>query len=444
MTWQLDSAMTTESYGFINLDETYRTIMAYNRYCSDNDYRCGQIYYFSSPSLTTSDGFPVGNNETDNTGSLGGFYQEVSNYRGSVVSQHTAINITGDFNDWDPAAANGLLTYAGNFNWEGSVALKRGTNLVKITADGAWDKAWGADEFVKPLPDGTDEREVAEIEILIANTNYYVGTEVGKNEFRIKSNECGNYKVRFNELSGVLRISLNEIVDTEICQTPADVPTDYRRTVVFIYGETEPGQDMFVRGGIDHGYANDVLGRTCAGPGETATVLNSAECAISITHNNMLNETTANWKTSEKYLDWYGRESMQGRDYFDNPYPQVIAGVNLDDIQGTPLDWSTDVWPAGWGDKKEMSLHGFGETPLNLWGPHYWMLDVQMDCSEAVPDDNGNFWFELKSFISNGPGWEADVSQAGAPYVSGNHFGQCGKINMFRRGSPDFEIMDFQ
>ena len=40
----------------------------------------------------------------------------------------------------------------------------------------------------------------------------------------------------------------------------------------------------------------------------------------------------------------------------------------------------------------------------------------------------------VKSFISNGPGWEADVNQPGRPWVSGNHFAQCGKLNTFRRG----------
>ena len=79
-----------------------------------------------------------------------------------------------------------------------------------------------------------------------------------------------------------------------------------------------------------------------------------------------------------------------------------------------------------------------GYTPLNKYGEHYWMLDVDMDCSRTA-----NGWFEAKSFISNGPGWENDVSQPGAPYASRNHFGQCGMINVFRRGESAAQIVPF-
>jgi alpha-amylase len=50
-----------------------------------------------------------------------------------------------------------------------------------------------------------------------------------------------------------------------------------------------------------------------------------------------------------------------------------------------------------------------------------------MDCSKTA-----NGWFELKAFISNGPGWENNLSQPDTPYQSGNHFAQCGKLNVFR------------
>ena len=59
------------------------------------------------------------------------------------------------------------------------------------------------------------------------------------------------------------------------------------------------------------------------------------------------------------------------------------------------------------------------------------MIDVDMDCSKAID----GVWFELKSYISNGPGWEPDVHQPGAPYGSGNHFAKCGMLNVFERGS---------
>lgn len=183
---------------------------------------------------------------------------------------------------------------------------------------------------------------------------------------------------------------------------------DWQRTVVFVYGQTQVGQDMFVRGGIDHGYANSQLGRNC----QTWNF----ECAIPIRHRNLRNNTTAPWKANDNYLDWYGAEGGQN-----------AASV------GSPLDWTTN----NASNPNTVAVQGYGYEPLNDYGDHYWMLDVDMDCSATV-----NGWFELKSFISNGPGWEGDVSQSGTPYSSGNHFAQCGKLNVFQRGSSSAIIGD--
>jgi len=190
--------------------------------------------------------------------------------------------------------------------------------------------------------------------------------------------------------------------------------TNLKRTVVFIYGETQPGQDMFIRGGIDHDYANSQLGLGCA--------TNNMACAIPIVHRNLRNATTAPWKVGDSFLDWYGAE-------------QPLQSAHA---QGSPLDWTTDVWPASWGPERSVEIDGFGTTPLNVYGRHYWMLDVDMDCSRTVDG-----WFELKSFISNGPGWEGDVMQSGAPYSSRNHFAQCGRINVFQRNSDSAFFADF-
>ncbi|MBX2859541.1 MAG: alpha-amylase [Cellvibrionaceae bacterium] len=185
-----------------------------------------------------------------------------------------------------------------------------------------------------------------------------------------------------------------------------------QRTVVFVYGETQTGQDLFVRGGIDHDYAAANLGKNCSDT--------NYECAIPIVHNNRLNATTAGWKNNDNYLDWYGAEAGQSA------------------AAGSPADWTTNLWQASWGEQRTVEADGFGLTPLNVYGPHYWMLDVQMDCSATA-----NGWFELKTYISNGPGWEVDVAQTGTPYSSGNHFAQCGKINVFSRGSSEATILDF-
>jgi hypothetical protein len=190
-------------------------------------------------------------------------------------------------------------------------------------------------------------------------------------------------------------------------------PPDFRRTVIFIGGQTQPGQDMFVRGGIDHGAAAARLGVAC----NAQNML----CALPIHHLNLRNATTAPWKANDNFLDWYGAEPMQS--------PAA---------QGTAADWTTNAWTFG-DPKRTVAVDGYGEEPLNTWGDHYWMVDVEMDCSRAID----GVWFEVKSFISNGPGWEPDVSQAGAPYASGNHFAKCGMVNRFERGSAAAQFIAF-
>lgn len=181
---------------------------------------------------------------------------------------------------------------------------------------------------------------------------------------------------------------------------------DWKRTVIFIQGQTIDGQDMFIRGGIDHAYALNNLGLNCAA--------NNSLCAIPIRARNTLNSYTANWKIGDNLLDWSSAEVTQT---LGN-----IRGL----AQGTPLDWTTN----NASNINKVAINGVGYTPLNTWGDHYWMLDVDVDCSKTV-----NGWFELKSFISGGPGWEPNITQVGAPYSSGNHFARCGQLNRFQRGN---------
>jgi len=205
--------------------------------------------------------------------------------------------------------------------------------------------------------------------------------------------------------TGVIPVSIEKSLNVRFGSgCTVNCEGDYQRTVVFMYGTTIVGQDMFIRGGIDHGYARTQLGRDCDA--------NRDLCAIPIRHLNMRNATTAPWKINDTKLDWHGTETGQSS-----------AAV------GSPLDWTT--WMSS-GQTATVAVNGYGKTPLNLWGDHYWMFEVEMDCSKTV-----NGWFELKSFISNGPGWEGDVNQPGKPYASGNHFAQCGKLNVFRRGESN-------
>jgi aryl-alcohol dehydrogenase-like predicted oxidoreductase len=182
------------------------------------------------------------------------------------------------------------------------------------------------------------------------------------------------------------------------------------RTAVLIYGETQPGQDMYIRGGIDHGYAQSAFGKSCTAQNKL--------CAVPIRHLSVVKNTEI---VNDHYLDWYGPEPGQGS------------------AEGSPAMWTTNKWPESWGPKKTVENDGYGETSLNTYGHHYWLLDVMMDCSRTA-----NGWFELKTYISNGPGWEGDIKQPGAPQSSRNHLARCGKINVFRRDQDaPVEIKDW-
>jgi uncharacterized repeat protein (TIGR03806 family) len=180
-------------------------------------------------------------------------------------------------------------------------------------------------------------------------------------------------------------------------------PTDARRTVVFVQKQTSPGQTLVLRGGIDHERAR-AIGRTC-------TTTNYA-CSLPIT------QRIAQLGSGDAYLDWYGAEPGQAASVF-----------------GSPLAWTTKVWTSDLGPYRSVVSDGFGVTPLNRFGAHYWLFDVDMDCSRTLGGS-----FELKAFVTNGDGWEPDVAQSNAPYATPNHVAQCGKLNVFRFGESSAQI----
>eukprot|EP00057_Strongylocentrotus_purpuratus_P027650 XP_011682124.1 PREDICTED: alpha-amylase 4N isoform X1 [Strongylocentrotus purpuratus] len=195
-------------------------------------------------------------------------------------------------------------------------------------------------------------------------------------------------------------------------------PAGWERTVIFIYKPTSNGQDVFVRGGIDHSKRSG-----CSNNADS-----NNNCAMPITHrigggNSKFND----WKSGDDFLDWYGAESDQGKNQGQS-------------AEGTPLVWTTN--DAGYQHK--VDTDGYGYTSLNVWGEHYWMLDINMDCSKT---EEG--WFELKGILkSGGAEWESDRNQGScsgsaggsAPYSTGNHFARCGYLNKFSFNSNDCQI----
>ena len=181
---------------------------------------------------------------------------------------------------------------------------------------------------------------------------------------------------------------------------------DVRRTVVFMKKQTQPGQDIFLRGGLDHGRAAEVYGVECTA--------NNRRCAIPIQHR------IKGRGAGDTALDWYGTETTQP------------AGA-----VGSPLSWTTDAWPPSWGPSKRVTNDGFGVEPLNSYGPHYWMLDVDMDCARTSEG-----WFETKAFVTNGDGWEPAVQQPGAPWASTNHVVRCGVGTVLEWGQGPVKTFD--
>jgi hypothetical protein len=180
------------------------------------------------------------------------------------------------------------------------------------------------------------------------------------------------------------------------------------RTLVFIQAENPDDEPTFLRGGIDWGYSQTVRGVDC-GASEAA----KWDCAIPMRHRLGLDDPA---RSNDWYLDWHGAEDQQG------------------EVIGSPMIWTTNDADFG----KTVIDDGYGYTPLNLWGDNYWLLDAEIYCNGvAVVDELGQQWFELKSYNGDGLGWEGDIQQANTPYVSNNHFAQCGKTNVFTRNQNE-------
>lgn len=389
-------------------------------------------------------------------------------YAKEFFSDVNAVRMAGDFVDWDPANDEYELARQGQSgNWEGVFQFPAGPISFKFTYDGSWARNFGDNDEVDQFPvNGSAQsgNNVTNINLTIPHAGMY---RVTYNESTLQysiafsgdnvpptANAGKDLTVQVGEffiLDGSLSLDpdgtiesydwgdglsgamvqhvLNEpgehvftltVTDDKGAQDTDEVKVkvrnggeDWQRTVVFIFGQTISGQDMFVRGGIDYDYAKANLGLDCKADPDL--------CKIPIRHLNLFNKTTAPWKQGDTMLDWGGKESGQG------------SGAH-----GSPLDWTTNVWPSSWGTKRVYEQDGYGETPLNQWGQHYWLLEVEMDCAATVDG-----WFELKAYISNGPGWERDINQSGTPYASRNHFAQCGKINVFKHSSNSVIIQDF-
>jgi hypothetical protein len=180
---------------------------------------------------------------------------------------------------------------------------------------------------------------------------------------------------------------------------------DIRRTVVFLYAQTIPGQNVYLRGGNGNGG-------------------NQPETPIRIRHRNWLNAATNVYRWGDVNLDWGVAELGQATP------PGKFGG-------GSPMEWTTSL--AQGSGQPYVTMAGYGIADQNNFGANYWMLDVDMDCEQAFDDGKGNKWFELQALIAPRPGPESSTgeppitqtSNPMPPYSSPNHMGLCGMVNVF-------------
>lgn len=314
-----------------------------------------------------------------------------------------SLHIRGSFNDWGAAP----MTINADGLWEASINIQL-NDQFKFDVYGDWSENYG-DNNADNIADSFGENIVAGL--------------------------SGNVIITFDDITFEYALTEEDVSESQ-----------WKRTVIFIYGQTYVGQDMFIRGGIDSDWSNANRQTQC---GQVGGQHNEA-CSINIRHLNQIHVTSEQWRIGDEFLDW-GRLTPEnnGREPGQN-----VPNPDGDFAFGTPAMWTTNdtnkdviVYESDRNnsDVPNAPAVGVGFSELNQFGDHYWMLDVEMDCSQTVDG-----WFELKSFISNGPGWEPNVNQtefsgvAPPPFAGSsiNHIARCGKVNVFRRGDSSYQMLD--
>jgi len=180
-------------------------------------------------------------------------------------------------------------------------------------------------------------------------------------------------------------------------------------TMVVIKQQTMPGADVFILGGL------------------------SPDTPIDITHYDWPGgkdgwDSVNDWNVGDTMLDWGpDPEPEQGEHPYDPNNPDLVAPA-----MGTPAAWTTNVVgkPAYYS--------------LNVWGPHHWVVLVDMDCSQTQDG-----WFEFTTVYSlGGEDGEVAISQGDclgevggtAPFTSDKHIARCGFLNVYEFDEDDCQI----
>ncbi|GFN81679.1 alpha-amylase [Plakobranchus ocellatus] len=186
--------------------------------------------------------------------------------------------------------------------------------------------------------------------------------------------------------------------------TPPTPKENFHRTVILIKKITEDKDEVFIRG--------------FAGVSQTP---------IPIKHNTlpMITRQRDRWIKGDNFLDYSSRPEKGQTAYGNGGY-----------AKGTPAQWTSN--------KKRHQYY----YPLNIYGEHYWVVDVQMDCLKT---ENGFFQFRgytqngyPENILSNRSSQRCKNMPRSPPRKSSNtHFAMCGKINVFNWGYYGCQVLDF-
>lgn len=362
--------------------------------------------------ITSTDPFTIGHVDHGRTPHIHGtgvYFNNLLFVHGENNAVHVFANSGGHFGA-HPIAEGGATA-----SWGTSSPGGMPGGILALSANGTSDGILWANEAFGNIPGDPDANEAPTPNILRAYdvSTASTGTLQSIWDSETEPNDRVGASTKFAPplvANGkVYQATYDNQVVAYGLGAPSPTPNrDIRRTVVFIYAQTQPGQDLFVRGGSQGG------------------------TPIRIRHRNWLNPHTNVYRWGDVYLDWSGGELGQAQ-----PSPDIGGG--------SPADWTTSL-AQGQGQPYTWTA-GYGIADENTFGMNYWMLDVDMDCEQAADDGQGHRWFEMKAFMvtklltatSPTPGWEGDVAQTSSPappYTSKNHMGMCGMVNVFVANFP--------
>jgi hypothetical protein len=363
--------------------------------------------------VTSTDPFTIGHVDRGRTPHIHGtgiYFNNMLFVHGENNAVHVFVNSGGHF------GASPIARGTATASWGTSSPGGMPGGILSLSANGTTNAILWANEAFGNLPGDPDANEAPTPNILRAYdvSTATTGTLQSIWDSETEPNDRIGASTKFAPplvANGkVYQVTYdNQVIAYGLGPASVTPNRDIRRTVVFISAQTQPGQDLFVRGGAQGGVP------------------------IRIRHRNWLNPHTNQYRWGDAYLDWGDGEPNQAK-----PSPDIGGG--------SPADWTTNL--AQGQDQPYIWMAGYGIADENTFGPNYWMLDVDMDCEQAFDDGQGHKWFELKAFmvtslmtaVAPSPGWEGDIAQTSnpaPPYASRNHLGLCGMVNVFVANFPN-------